>query len=329
MSLSLDVKRKLYGLLPQDYIADPPFLDGRYKPPEGTHAEQIAWWAQQPEGFVFFAFSEDEIRLDAKTIKKIRIITSVELEPEELEDIEDLQDTIVHRITSHLTTDELLQIQNCDTSTEPQEEALSVDELWVESERIAQSIVLLKNRRSKATTQQPVATWNSKLASNWLAGPWIRVDMRFHPNERLRADGVLVVHVDHRNEDQSWAKLVAGESLIVEKEERSLFGVDDIDYPCLEVLEVKASKKIRDAISESPQACDEYEQGYWEECFPRDLFSHTNVYAQLGGWPITWPDEAADEQLGRQLVLRTYANSEPWIEVFRKGRKYEVVDRIT
>jgi hypothetical protein len=82
-------------------------------------------------------------------------------------------------------------------------------------------------------------------------------------------------------------------------------------------------------MNESPQACDEYEQGYWDECFPRDMYSHTNVHAQLGGWPITWPDEGADEQLDRQLVLRTYADSEPWIEVFRKGRSFQVVERIT
>ena len=53
------------------------------------------------------------------------------------------------------------------------------------------------------------------------------------------------------------------------------------------------------------------------------------VYAQLGGWPLTWPEEGAEEQLSRDLVLRTYRASEPWVEVFQNGESYDVEIRIT
>lgn len=49
-------------------------------------------------------------------------------------------------------------------------------------------------------------------------------------------------------------------------------------------------------------------------------------------YPAPPTKELADtrtQKFHRHLVLRTYADSEPWIEVFRKGRKYEVVERIT
>jgi hypothetical protein len=67
----------------------------------------------------------------------------------------------------------------------------------------------------------------------------------------------------------------------------------------------------------------------WEATHPSRKSHGGSIYAQLGGWPVTWPDESAAQQLRREPVLRTYANSEPWLEVFRRGKSYDVRIRIT
>ena len=207
-------------------------------------------------------------------------------------------------------------------------ETISVEELWEESARIALPVLHLKARKTKNTSQAPVAVWNSSLSSGWKSGAWMRVDLRHHPNPKVQANGVLTVHIDHPR-GPGKAIFEKSRKLQVEKGEKPLYGAREQDYPENSVLAVKASKKVRTAIEESPHAMAEYEQAWWEEVHPRDHLSDTAVYAQLGGWPITWPEDAADEQLRKHLVLRTYRDSEPWIEVFRSGRKFEVFERIT
>jgi hypothetical protein len=50
----------------------------------------------------------------------------------------------------------------------------------------------------------------------------------------------------------------------------------------------------------------------------------------LGGWHEPWPEnDAYDDEPGR-LVLWTFKNSEPWLEVWqRPSGQLEVVARIT
>lgn len=54
-----------------------------------------------------------------------------------------------------------------------------------------------------------------------------------------------------------------------------------------------------------------------------------HAWAQLGGWPMTWPDEDVSARIDDVLVVRTYRGAEPWLEVFRRGREYVAHSRIT
>ncbi|WP_155634076.1 hypothetical protein [Burkholderia cepacia] len=45
-----------------------------------------------------------------------------------------------------------------------------------------------------------------------------------------------------------------------------------------------------------------------------------------GGWNMRWPD---DEPVDLDLVLWTFEEAEPWVEVFRDGGRYPVIQRIT
>ncbi|WP_175713583.1 hypothetical protein [Burkholderia ambifaria] len=52
------------------------------------------------------------------------------------------------------------------------------------------------------------------------------------------------------------------------------------------------------------------------------------VVAVAGGWNMPWPDDG-DEPVDLELVLWTFEESEPWIEVFFDGSRYSVIQRIT
>lgn len=53
--------------------------------------------------------------------------------------------------------------------------------------------------------------------------------------------------------------------------------------------------------------------------------------AQLGGWCWGWPDETWDERerRGQQLILTTFEDSEPWVEVWWTGHDFEAVAHLT
>ncbi len=54
------------------------------------------------------------------------------------------------------------------------------------------------------------------------------------------------------------------------------------------------------------------------------------AYASLGGWHVPWPDEALADALTEQLLVRTYKDAEPWVEVRRAPTgELRVVQQIT
>lgn len=334
MGLPVSVKYQIYQTFPEDYIDTGVFVNHKFVPEGKSHKERSKWWAGQSDAFLMFALEPEIATFDLNTIRKLAKIMKVTLDPEDDEFPEDQQLVLLDEIMRNLNKAEYDEIANVLYGTPAAEppatpdEPTNRDELWNEAERIARSILLLVARKSKSTTQEPVAVWNSRLSQKGDAGEWIRIDLRHHPNPKLRRDGVLAVHVDHRA-DNSTTTFQAGQQLKPEKGEKALYGKEEVEFPNPEILEIKASSKIQTAIASSPAAVDGYETDYWEECYPRDLYSHTEVYAQVGGWPLTWPEQSAEEMLDSHLVLRTYADSEPWVEIFRTGRKYEAFTRIT
>jgi hypothetical protein len=84
------------------------------------------------------------------------------------------------------------------------------------------------------------------------------------------------------------------------------------------------SKSFRDS-----QAITDYEQEAHRHC-PLYCSKSEGLYAVLGGWHVLWPDDDSyDRDYGR-LVLWTFHDSEPWVEVWLdKSGKLSVLPRIT
>jgi hypothetical protein len=54
-----------------------------------------------------------------------------------------------------------------------------------------------------------------------------------------------------------------------------------------------------------------------------------DAHAMIGGWHFPWPDDDWEELLNDVLVLCTFEDSEPWLEVWLRAGAFEVVQRVT
>lgn len=163
------------------------------------------------------------------------------------------------------------------------------------------------------------------------------IDMRVHPDPALRSSSILVVGSDT-------VELIAGGSLDVIEGGTQLTGRPATDIPEIDALLLEASEllpwvrqlhwKPEWGFSddfEGATAAKEYDEAWRAEhpLFKRGA-DKSAVWAQLGGWPITWDDERYEEQQELSLVLRTYAHSEPWLEVFKDpAGAFRLCERIT
>jgi hypothetical protein len=54
------------------------------------------------------------------------------------------------------------------------------------------------------------------------------------------------------------------------------------------------------------------------------------AYATLGGWHFPWPDDDWRDLVDNTLLVQTYMDSEPWIEVWQEpSGELKVIERIT
>ncbi len=107
-----------------------------------------------------------------------------------------------------------------------------------------------------------------------------------------------------------------------------LVGTEDVALPPVEALETYGSAQMR-SLLRSPDQANPLLDAYEERC-PLHYADREGIYAMLGGWHVPWPEnDAYDTEPGR-LVLWTFKDSEPWLEVWqRPSGQLEVVPRIT
>ena len=71
----------------------------------------------------------------------------------------------------------------------------------------------------------------------------------------------------------------------------------------------------------------QYQKLFWSENCP--LYSSTPPEATKGGWCVPWPDGDWEEFKDKELVLWTFRESEPCIEVYRDGVGFQIKQRVT
>ena len=119
---------------------------------------------------------------------------------------------------------------------------LSVEELIAEASKVQRPVIHLGPPR----TGPWMAIWSAEAdASREGTGPWISVDLRQHPNERVRRDGILDVHVDDC-ELTGYAEFRSGKLRHSNEGEVPLHAAEACEKPSLELL-------FRKGVSQGPE----------------------------------------------------------------------------
>lgn len=68
----------------------------------------------------------------------------------------------------------------------------------------------------------------------------------------------------------------------------------------------------------------------YEKIYQNELPLYSGgAHAVIGGWHLPWPDGDWDELVDKSLVLWTFEDSEPWVEVWQEESGFRVIPRIT
>jgi hypothetical protein len=106
-----------------------------------------------------------------------------------------------------------------------------------------------------------------------------------------------------------------------------LVGTEDLALPPVEALEAYGSTAMRELTQRGNEGNP---LATYEERCPLYYAKSEGIYAILGGWHVPWPEnDAYDDEPGK-LVLWTFKDSEPWLEVWqRPSGELHVIPRIT
>jgi len=332
MKLSKKSKQRIYQLLPQAYLRSQEFLPGPITVEGKTHEERAAWWASQCDAYLALALDPVVYQLNRKRLDAIA--AEVGFKDDNPYDSYDYQMDIMDHATGHVTEEETFEVYGAAVAepTEPEHVpepvGPTIEELWEEGRRLARPVLYLKALRKPTRKNRRTAIWTYRDKLECDPQPWVTIDLRQHPDPSLRADGIL--QIDENRPLGRFEVTFSHKRLPQAKRgQKTLYAVEEWDMPCSQILMKRAKRSIRkwERQMEHHQLL-EYEFK-WQASHPYHQFHGGGVYVQLGGWPVEVPDADAVSQLRKKLVLRTYAYSEPWLEVFKRGQRYECIDRIT
>jgi hypothetical protein len=213
---------------------------------------------------------------------------------------------------------------------------MTVEVLLDAGQRLTKPVTRLV-KRTPDSTAATIACWVGAGGAE-RSLPWLRVDLRAHPDPACRRDAVLEVHAD-AGEGHGHAVVVPA-LLEPRRGETALCGITSEEIPSLAVLFLEGDDAIASWLVKNRWKREwEYTgnfpdrdcaRGYAAEWRRSHSISDAETWAQLGGWPLSWGHENAGAQLAAgSLLLRTYKDAEPWIEVSLRGGEPRVAVRIT
>jgi hypothetical protein len=187
---------------------------------------------------------------------------------------------------------------------------MSDAELASESQRLARPCVLL---RSNGAPDCLAGVWGGPGVVAAQAGPfrhWLSVDCRFLPDGLGPTAGILSIFT---NEDDCVSGVVAFDpaAKIVTSSGSPLYAQPSQSLPPPDAL---------------PGGDTEEYIRLWQSNCP--LYAGDTA-AVLGGWHFPRPDGDWEELREQSLLVWTFDESEPWVEVWRAPAGYRVIQRIT
>lgn len=211
------------------------------------------------------------------------------------------------------------------------------DELIAEGHRLARPCVYLRT-----TGDDFAALWSGEGVVPCEQGPfrhWLSINSRFVPGSEGKQSGCLSVYT---NDDDCVTGVIAVDdvrSLPETSDGLRLFAHSTSSMPPLEAVFKLGSTEVREWLAANnwepdwgynDNFSDRSPANAYERAYQAQLPLYNNsAHAVLGGWHMPWPEGDWDEPLNEQLVVWTFADSEHWVEVWRDGVAFRVIQRTT
>jgi hypothetical protein len=195
------------------------------------------------------------------------------------------------------------------------------------AENDAEPVCLLKSSPATSQDSSIVGYFNPDAD---FEKEWLLVDMSVHPNAALRDRGVLFLRLD----DYEVGSVQWLDSLTDRSSDGwfPMYAEPHAEFPSPEIEDQCESDFQIDFPDE--RFVQYYESlASWSNLMTRPGVlcrsipeQPPRVFAQLGGRPYPWVEEPKAEHIGSSVILRTHANSEPWVEVLmhQDGRFFAI-----
>jgi hypothetical protein len=168
---------------------------------------------------------------------------------------------------------------------------------------------------------------------------WLTIDCRYIPEGEAQLSGCLSIYT---NKDDCVSGIIAVDDTLPLPDSTDglkLFAHTSSSLPPLEAVFKFGSSEVGDwLLSHNWRPEWGYNDNFSDrtpvETYEREyqnqlpLFSGC-AHAVLGGWHMAWPDGDWEELVDKRLIAWTFAESEPWVEVWEEKRRFCVIQRIT
>jgi hypothetical protein len=213
-------------------------------------------------------------------------------------------------------------------------------ELIAEGERLAKPCVLLK---ATGPDDALAAIWGGPgvvPAPYGFYRHWLSIDCRFLPAGLGPSAGCLSVYTDEEHTETGAAVHDPSKSLSSFPKHRPLYAHRARSLPPLEGVFRFGAEAVQQWLHtqgwrpddggyyshfQEPEPALAYQQRYESEC---PLFVG-GAFAVLGGWHLPWPEGDWARLLEQTLLVWTFEESEPWVEVWGGQDGYCVKARVT
>ena len=214
------------------------------------------------------------------------------------------------------------------------------EQLLEEGQKIARPCVYLND----VGEGEIAALWGGAGVVESPEGPykhWLSLDCQFLPQNPANLTGCLSIYTD---EEDIEGGIVAPDANIslpsAENGSIPLFGQKSLSLPPIDAVFQFGSAAVQDWLSSYGWKPD---WGYNDNFKGRDIVAeyesaiqkvspiyNASTFAQLGGWNIPWPEDDWDELLDQILLVWTFKDAEPWVEVWLdNAQTMRVIQRIT
>jgi hypothetical protein len=207
---------------------------------------------------------------------------------------------------------------------------MTLDELVGYAEAMALPVVHLV---AKPGSGPPIASWSDGAAFSG-GTPVLQVHLGNHPSPLVRSDTTLSFFLRFAYEEVGRASVAAGHHVDLAGR-IPLWPEATTEWPGLTFLLQKGPPVIGEWLRSTgfgtqrevrrPAPLRDYESRWMR----RSPMKTQAAFAQLGGWQMGY--DLMESMDARELVLKTYREAEPWVEVLRhrESGALDVVSRVT